>query len=94
EVLTWRLRVSGPRPPAAAVREPLPGPALKGRRPIWSEERGGFVEAGVFDRHRLRPGEVVEGPAVVEERESTAVIGLGGRAELDAAGNLVVRVDG
>ncbi len=94
EVLTWRLRVSGPRPPAAAVREPLPGPALKGRRPIWSEERGGFVEAGVFDRHRLRPGEVVEGPAVVEERESTAVIGPGGRAELDAAGNLVVRVDG
>ncbi len=94
EVLTWRLRVSGPRPPVTATRAPLPGPALKGRRRCWSEERGGFVEAGVFDRYRLQPGDVVEGPAVVEERESTAVIGPGGRARVDRQGNLVVELDG
>jgi N-methylhydantoinase A len=93
EVLTWRLRVLGPppalRPPAVAP----PGPSAKGRRPIWSSELGRFVEAQVVDRYHLRPGEVFSGPAVVEERESTAIVGPGGRAELDRSGNLVVTVD-
>jgi N-methylhydantoinase A len=93
EVLTWRMRVSGPRPAAAAAGMVAPGPALKGRRRLWSEDRGRFVEAAVLDRYRLRPGDVVQGPAVVEERESTAVIGPGGRARLDPLGNLVVELD-
>jgi N-methylhydantoinase A len=29
----------------------------------------------VFDRYRLRPRERFAGPAIVEERESTAIIG-------------------
>jgi N-methylhydantoinase A len=94
EVLTWRLRVSGPPPAVARGNETLPGAARKGRRRLWSEERGGFVEADVFDRYRLRAGVVIEGPAVVEERESTAVIGPGGRARIDPHGNLMVALDG
>ncbi len=94
EVLTWRLRVRGPDPAARPAERSRLGPARKGRRPIWVPELGRFCEADVFDRYRLRPGEVVAGPAVVEERESTAVIGPGGRARLDAQGNLVVECDG
>ena len=93
EVLTWRVRVSGPRPSVAAeIGPPAAGPARKGRRRIWSEERRGFVEAQVWDRYRLRPGDVVAGPAVVEERESSAVIGVGGRGVVDRHGNLRVEL--
>jgi N-methylhydantoinase A len=93
EVLTWRVRVAGPRP--ALTSRPggtAPGPARKGRRRVWSEERRGFVEADVWDRYRLAPGAVVAGPAVVEERESSAVIGSGGRGVVDEHGNLNVEL--
>jgi len=46
----------------------------------------------VWDRYRLAPGARVAGPAVVEERESSAVIGVGGAGAIDGHGNLVVEV--
>jgi N-methylhydantoinase A len=98
EVLTWRVRVAGPRPELAGRLDGMaswggaPGPALKGRRPVWSEERRAFLDAGVWDRYRLAPGARVAGPAVVEERESSAVIGPGGTGIVDAHGNLVVEL--
>jgi N-methylhydantoinase A len=95
EVLTWRVRVSGPRPSLATSLDGVaPGPARKGRRPVWSEERRGFVDADVWNRYRLAPGARVAGPAVVEERESSAVIGPGGSGTIDAHGNLVVELPG
>ena len=48
----------------------------------------------MVDRYRLGRGDSVGGPAVVEERESTVVIGPGGRAEVDGQGNLRVELDG
>ena len=93
ELLTWRVRVAGPRPVVAAHPGVRPdGPARKGRRPVWSEEKRAFVEAEVWDRYRLAPGDTVIGPAVVEERESSAVIGVGGRGLLDEHGNLRVEM--
>jgi len=62
---------------------PLGDHALKGRRPAFFAEAGGFVEAAVYDRYRLGPGASFQGPAIVEERESTAVIGPGGRCRVD-----------
>jgi N-methylhydantoinase A len=94
EIVSWRIRVAGPAPGVDAER----GAGESGRpvttRQIWSPERGELVEATVVDRYTLRPGETVEGPAVIEERESTAVIGVGGRGRLDESGNLLVEVDG
>ena len=80
EVLTWRLRVEGPWQSVDAPASKGASQKSKGTRPIYSEERRGVVEADVIDRYALLPGEVVRGPAVVEERESTAVIGVGGVA--------------
>ena len=95
EVLTWRVRVAGPRPViGVGAGVPLAGPARKGRRPVWSEEKRSFVEGEVWDRYRLGPGDVVYGPAVVEERESSAFIGVGGRGRLDEHGNLQVEMPG
>jgi 5-oxoprolinase (ATP-hydrolysing)/N-methylhydantoinase A len=46
----------------------------------------------VYDRYALAPGEVLAGPAIVEERESTTVVPPGDRLEVDARGNLRIRV--
>ena len=95
ELLTWRVRASGPRPRLLAGRPASTGKsALKGRRRVWSAEMGRFVTAAVYDRYLLRPEEEVRGPAVVEERESTVVIGKGGGGRLDRFGSLRVQIRG
>ena len=95
EALSWRLTVSGPEPEmgmgvgkgAAKARGPAPE---KSRRQAFFAEANGFVETAVYDRYRLGPGSSFEGPAIVEERESTAVIGPSGRCRVDDQLMLIV----
>jgi N-methylhydantoinase A len=95
EAITWRVRVSGPKgrfsgdvaQPAAAARG-----AQKGRRPVYFDELGGFVDTPVLDHYALTPGFAVEGPAIVEQRESTAVVGPRATATIDRSLNLVMRI--
>ena len=42
----------------------------------------------VYDRYALDVGTRIEGPAIVEERESTTVAGIGDTIVVDALGNL------
>lgn len=92
-VLNWRLRALGPQP---GVRLPKLGAvtegARRGRRRAYFPESGGHVETPVLDRYRLRAGERVEGPAIVEERESTTVIGPGDVLRVDRSGSLRIQV--
>ena len=64
--------------------------ALKGNRPVYFHEAGGFVPTAVYDRHRLGVGDELAGPAVVEEEGSTLVMGPGGSARVASSGNLVL----
>jgi len=48
--------------------------ALRGRRRAWVPEREAFAEVAVYDRYAMRAGAVVEGPAIVEEREATTIV--------------------
>jgi len=66
--------------------------AVKGRRRAWFAEAGGFVDTPVYERYALGPGATFGGPAIVEERESTAVIGPGGRCRVDDGLAIVVEV--
>jgi N-methylhydantoinase A/oxoprolinase/acetone carboxylase beta subunit len=50
------------------------------------------VETPVFDRYALAPGMTLAGPAIVEERESTTVIGPGSRARVETGLVLVVEM--
>ncbi len=98
QVLNWRVLVTGPRPrvdleTASVDPSARAVHALRGRRPAYFPETEGFVEVPVFDRYRLRPGATAVGPAIVEERESTTVVGPGDRLEVDAHHNLVIAVN-
>jgi N-methylhydantoinase A len=95
EVITWRLRASGPKGELArpdADRSRLAETALKGSRPVYFYERRSTVQTPVYDQYRLRPGVEVEGPAIVEQRESTVVVGPRARAHVDARGNLIMNI--
>jgi N-methylhydantoinase A len=66
------------------------GEALKGHRPVYFPEFDGRAETPVYDRYALGIGDAFEGPAIVEERESTLVVGPGGRFDVRDSGNIVV----
>jgi N-methylhydantoinase A len=92
EVVNWRVVASGP-PPLVDARLPMGEPgatARKGTRRAYMPEEGGFVEVAVYDRYALATGATLRGPAIIEERESTFVVGVGGRVHVDAYANVVV----
>jgi len=94
DILTWRMRVSGPVPSPDPNVEMLATPSTEqGRRRMWLESEG-FVEGEVARRSEISPGGVLEGPVVIEEDESTIVVGIEGRAEMTTAGNIVVTIHG
>ncbi|MGH8908430.1 MAG: hydantoinase/oxoprolinase family protein [Egibacteraceae bacterium] len=55
------------------------------------DARRGPVTARALDRASLSPGDRVAGPALVEQPDSTTLLASGEQAEVDAAGNLVIR---
>jgi N-methylhydantoinase A len=65
--------------------------AVKAQRPVWFSETAGFTDCPVVDRSRLLWGNVIPGPAVVEELDATALIHPGYQATVDQHGNLVLR---
>jgi N-methylhydantoinase A len=92
EVITWRLRAGGQKGKATRPHGTTAAEALKGRREVYFQELGTTVETPVYDHYSLPVGEPVKGPAIVEQRESTAVIGPSGTAHVDAHGNLVINI--
>ncbi len=93
EVINWRVVSSGPRPDLqlqVAIGEGDLQNARKGERPAYSPETGGFAVTPIYDRYRLAPKVSFSGPAIIEERESTAIIGPGAACRIDDQHNLVV----
>lgn len=94
EMTTCRLTASGPVPNVklqeTAVGQADASVANKGSRPAYFAEAGGFVDTALYDRDKLQAGMRFLGPAIVEERDSTAVIGTDTEVVVDAWGNLLV----
>jgi N-methylhydantoinase A len=93
EIVNWKVEAAGPAPNLGTGYS-LSGPsgttkALKGARLAYDAEAERMTEWPVYDRYALMPGVAVKGPALIEERESTCVIGSGQTATVDAHYNLV-----
>jgi hypothetical protein len=87
EAVSFRVRVLGPAP-ELSLRQ-AGGAGLhkqKGARQVWFGD--GFVEAKVYDRYALAPGDTLEGPAIVEEREATTIVPPGDTLHVDPNLNL------
>jgi N-methylhydantoinase A len=95
EAITWRVRASGPREPfTASVATEGKGAerSRRGSRRVYFDELGGFVDTAVHDHYALGPGTAIDGPAIVEQRESTVVVGPQARGVVDAKGNVVMEI--
>ena len=64
--------------------------AETGTRDVFFEEEKGFVSTKVYDRDRLLPGARLEGPAIVEQMDSTVLIRPGMSADVDRFFNLIL----
>ena len=60
--------------------------AVKGRRPAYSGLAGDFIPFTVYDRYKLGAGFKFPGPAIIEERESTVIMGEDVVAAVDEFG--------
>jgi N-methylhydantoinase A len=65
-------------------------PAPREERDVFFAESGGYVSCPIYDRYSLRAGAVVEGPAVIEEFDTTTVIHPQYQARVDRYGNLLL----
>src|SRR4051794_6465107 len=94
QAVEWvNLRVSGVGPirrPDMVRLEPADGGtdrAVTGSRPVFFDD---WVDTPTYDRPRLGPGDVVTGPAIIEEFGSTVPVHPGFRATVDEYGNLLL----
>ena len=92
EAVTWRLSASA----TTSIVEPdqtlAPAdgpPAPKATRPMVFDRGAPAVDAPVYARTDLGAGATFDGPAVVEERETTSVIRPGWRVEVADDGSLI-----
>ncbi|MET4689404.1 hydantoinase/oxoprolinase family protein [Sinorhizobium fredii] len=92
EVITWRLRASGEKDQVTRPHEAEVADARKGSRQVYFQEIGSFTETPVYDHYKLPVLQRIKGPAIVEQRESTAVVGPSGIFHADASGNLVINI--
>ncbi len=66
--------------------------AIKGERQAFSDIARDFIPFTVYDRYQLFPGATFSGPAIVEERESTVIVGEAAQVTVDEYGFLWIEM--
>lgn len=93
EFVTARATVSGPRPEVASVTLEAggtdPSPAELSKHTLFVD--GSYVSAVIYDRGLLKAGNVVTGPAVITEMDSTTLVLPGHAATVHPHGSLLIR---
>ena len=98
EFINFRVRASLPERllqlPRMEKKEGSLGDAKKGRRKAYSGIARDFIPFTVYDRYKLFPGADFQGPAIVEERESTVIVGEDASVLVDEFGFLWIDLEG
>lgn len=95
EVVNYRVEAYGrvPSVELAAVDEatgPVEEAVVGTREAYFSEVSGTPFPVNVFQREKLRAGHSFEGPALIDQYDSTTVVCPGQRVTVDTLGNLIV----
>ncbi|NKM55002.1 hydantoinase/oxoprolinase family protein [Rhizobium anhuiense] len=92
EIVSWSVKASSPLPPVERVSSIAEGNVVqpgKTRR-LFEAAQGAYLEAGIHERTGLTPGDVVKGPAVIVERETSTVLTASFKAVVQCDGCLLV----
>jgi N-methylhydantoinase A len=97
EVVNLRLIVTSDRADTLAERwlsEPWQAEAARDdtTRPVIFDDAAMPLDARIVWRPALRPGDVVEGPAVIEEQNSTTLVAPGDHVTVADTGHLIIRI--
>jgi N-methylhydantoinase A len=96
QFITFRVTAIGvtTRPLLKAKKSPYHSPHTGDipQRAVYFQESKGFQRCPVFNREWLSPGEVLSGPAIVEQMDATTVIHPGHQATVDPYGNLLIEL--
>jgi N-methylhydantoinase A len=94
QALTWRLRAQCPSPSIeikyAGTQDKTDREALKGKRKAYFPEQRQFIECPVYERYRVISGTTLKGPVILEERESTTIVGVDTEVHIDDRLNIVI----
>jgi N-methylhydantoinase A len=98
EFINFRVRASLPErllqlPKIEKKRQSLEK-AIKGKRPAYSPMARDFIPYTVYDRYKLSPNAKFRGPAIIEEKESTLIVGEDASVSVDDFGFLWVDLKG
>jgi len=90
EFVTFKVRASLPErpfriPPLKNAEKSIEA-CLKGERQAFSLIKKTYIPFRVFDRFKLFAGAVLPGPAIIEEKESTIIVGEDANASVDEYG--------
>ena len=92
EVISIGLVASAPAAKPRLVRKDLvgkdPSSALKGERNVYFD--GKWLSTKVYEVMKLKPGNRVEGPAIIEAIDTTLVIPKDRRVTMDEYSNMVM----
>ncbi|NIJ09229.1 N-methylhydantoinase A [Sphingomonas vulcanisoli] len=95
EVVSYRLRARVTVPKYIQRSEPFPvtpgdvGAAETGERAVYFDGKTA-VKAKTYERERLEIGARLEGPAIIEQFDSTVVVNPGWRGRVDEFRNLII----
>jgi N-methylhydantoinase A len=96
EIANIRLTAIGKSPKLTLKTKRIEGPdassALKERRRAYFGEAG-FLEVPVYDGSKLRSGNELSGPAIVEKPSTTIVVYPRQRATIDERENMIVNIE-
>ncbi|RUM06205.1 hydantoinase/oxoprolinase family protein [Rhizobium chutanense] len=92
EIVSWSVKAASPLPPVARVAAIAEGGTVspRQRRRLFEAVQGAYLEAGIHERQELKPGDVVAGPAVIVERETSSVLTSAFKAIVQNDGCLLV----
>jgi N-methylhydantoinase A len=96
EFVTFKVRATLPTKPfvmpvLTSVTDRLTD-CIKGKRKAFSVLQRKYIDFTVYDRSQLFAGAQVAGPAIIEERESTIVMGEDASARVDNKGFVWIRI--
>ena len=96
EILSINLNLVGVRKKPTLPKNTLSDSgcehAQSGSREVYSFHTRGFMETPIFDGDKLKPGNVISGPAVIEETRTSIVLFNNQTATLDAHLNYIIEI--
>jgi len=96
EFVTFKVRASLPKKPFTISKLSTKNrdlkTCIKGQRPAFSIIKKEYLPFTVYDRSKLFPNAEFEGPAIIEERESTIVMGEDAKARVDEYGFIWIQL--